>query len=116
MGLVKQNQKQEDFKQMANFKQAVKWMKEGKKVHIPNWIGDKPYWYIDGYLKHKKGHGIVFNNLNNISSNKWEIYDDKKYELLQDIIEDIRLLTPYGKCGAVCVTDVEEILNKRFGF
>ncbi len=67
---------------MANFEQAIKWMREGKKVARLNWV--------KGISLHSKG-GIIYNNggtetglltsLLNIEAIDWEIYGEEKENL-----------------------------------
>ena len=62
---------------MADFKQAVEWIKEGKKVRRPIWDKDN---YIElvgttRYIQDK--YRVVEVNLNMIEATDWEIYEEE---------------------------------------
>ena len=63
---------------MANFKQAIKWLKDGKKVRRPNWKKDS-HW-IFGRDQTILFHGITnaHIHLNQIEADDWEIYKGPK--------------------------------------
>ena len=101
---------------MADFEEALEWMKQGKRVRISNWKQDS-YIYIS---EKEKGAGSVYFldntgkpmllSLNHIESGSWRIYEPKwnflstckkrceantmgdYYEYYQFDIDDLKLL------------------------
>ena len=64
---------------MSNFKQAIKWMREGKKVRRPKWNEDS-YWEM-GSEERICFHGRNAHvHLNQIEEKDWEIYEEPKKE------------------------------------
>jgi len=63
---------------MANFQNATRWLREGKKVTRPKWEEDS-YWIIgeDGILLWKDGTPAKI-HLNQLSADDWEIYGEKR--------------------------------------
>jgi len=61
-----------------NFKQAVKWLNEGKKVRRPSWE-ENSFWTlgIDQSICWKDGRTAHI-HVNQIEANDWEIYEEKK--------------------------------------
>ena len=125
---------------MADFKEAVKLMKEGKKVRREHWR------YINNFaLYEEPGVGLVFNNnrfsdkltIKDIEAKDWEVYKEEddwnlknfegfnEYEkayassdiilLKEKIIADIEA-DDYSFIGKSGKTRIKEILDERFGF
>ena len=66
---------------MANFKQAINWLKEGKKVRRPSWKDDS-YWILgteESIQWSNRMHAHV--HLNQIKATDWEINEDEKNKL-----------------------------------
>ncbi len=63
---------------MTNFNQAIRWLKEGKKVRRPSWNIDS-YWKlgIDEKICWSDGHTAHI-HLNQIKAKDWEIYEEQK--------------------------------------
>ena len=66
---------------MTNFKQAIKWLKEEKKVKRPSWEEDS-YWIIgsEGVISWKDGT-TAHVHLNQIEADDWEVFEDKEESL-----------------------------------
>lgn len=125
---------------MADFKQAVKWMEEGKKVRVTNYIKGE-YLFIEGnrFFDEEDNEYSLF--VDDTLSTDWEIYEEKydwnlkhiaNYDnvgnyypeaietLKQKILEDLdkNSVEP----GTPINVDesnresINEILDKRFGF
>ena len=67
---------------MGDFKQAIEWLKEGKKVRRSDW-GNK---ILHGELKHNFIHfsddtgnlnSLFLNDVLNLEATDWEIYEEK---------------------------------------
>lgn len=129
---------------MADFKQAVEWMKEGKKVRRPYFNNAKH----ELYLTREKGTGAVkvHNEAYQLrdydyDATDWEIYEEdnwntfehgweyvpslyedrpKKYTLIklkEKIIDDFSKVEQVRGINTIYnKKDVDEIINKRFGF
>ena len=71
---------------MSNFKQAIKWLEEGKKVRRLKWKEDS-YW-IFGVHKVISFHGITnaHVHLNQIKATDWELYKERKPKVV--ILDD----------------------------
>ena len=63
---------------MSNFNQAIKWLKEGKKVRRPSWE-ENNYWIlgIDEKISFKDGTTTHI-HVNQIEAKDWEIYEEMK--------------------------------------
>lgn len=75
---------------MADFKQAIEWMRDGKKVYLTSWTGKTQY----AKMKSRFPVNIVWNDgidfdildLDRIASNDWEIFEEKvELKTLKDI-------------------------------
>ena len=86
---------------MADFNQAVKWMKEGKKVRRKKYV--KTYFRFDGELNEmvNQDNYNFCANLKDLEATDWEIYEDGAN---WNIIEYVR--------GQGLVFPVEKPLNK----
>lgn len=62
----------------SNFNQAIKWLKEGKKVRRPSWKEDS-YWKLgeDESIQWVTGQAAHI-HLNQINADDWEIYEEKQ--------------------------------------
>jgi len=61
---------------MVNFEQAIKWLREGKKIRRPCW-NLSSFWRlgIDESIEWEEGEAIV--HLNQIEADDWEIYEER---------------------------------------
>lgn len=122
---------------MADFKQALKWMKEGKKVRRPHW-GSK---YLSKSTEYRINYDMFgkFQELEifDFEATDWEIYEVKDnwnaMDNLQDlgdlktlkekILKDInksseKIIDDYEEDGGreyILEEEVKEIIKKRFG-
>ena len=121
---------------MADFNQALKWLKEGKNVHRGE------HWYLKisddeivclGVETNKCAHISQSINLLDIDSQDWEIYEvqdkwniktttsliDNRGIVLVDLVhyqEQLRKLKTKISEDLKQNANVEEVLTKRFGF
>ena len=65
---------------MTNFKQAIRWLREGKKIRRPSW-DEKSYWELG------KGEVICWTNgpfahvhLKQIKAYDWEIFEEDNFK------------------------------------
>ena len=74
---------------MAEFKQAVEWLKEGKWVTRPVWQKDS-YWKLgkDKVICWKDGTNAHI-HLNQFLALDWEIYEIREQEELKEIQKEI---------------------------
>ena len=70
---------------MIDFMQAVKWMKEGKKVRGVSWTKSR-YWYLDGEKIVWDDGDVISGYLHQIDTD-WEIYEEKDEWKLSDEIK-----------------------------
>lgn len=71
---------------MVNFKQAIEWLREGKRVYRPEW---KPgtFWILgeDESIKCKPYNKNILENarvhINQINANDWLIYQEPEFNL-----------------------------------
>lgn len=73
---------------MADFKQVIQWLKEGKKVRRPCWK-ENSYW-IFGQDQRIMFKGMITASvhLNQINADDWEIYKEKK-ELIPKTLKEL---------------------------
>ncbi len=61
---------------MADFTQAIKWMKEGKKVRRESWL-PKYFWKVDKALIVESHEGVIDSrDIYTIGESDWEIYEE----------------------------------------
>ncbi len=79
---------------MANFNQAINWLRNNKKVRRPSWEEDS-YWTLgkDETICWKIGINAHV-HLNQVKAKDWEIYEE---EQLKKINEDRRIKCIYCK-------------------
>ena len=69
---------------MADFQQAIKWLKEGKKVRRKDWGNKTLYAEGDRFVNFTDQtgdcSGYFFHEIRNIEANDWEIYEERYYE------------------------------------
>lgn len=76
---------------MSDFKQAIKWMKEGKKVRLKNWGNKNLYGYSRNNWIHFMDGGRDFdahflNEISTLEADDWEIYEEEEgLKTLKDI-------------------------------
>ena len=124
---------------MADFQQAIKWTKEGKRVRRNNQIKEVYYELIEDDLivKYNQGRDVIF-DLRDFEATDWEIYEeDDDWELgeqmsnLNDVVgfslfdthkfiqklkEDIKESYTEGNTDLMInVESVFEIIDKRAG-
>ena len=90
---------------MSNFKQAIKWLREGKKVRRPKWNEDS-YWEM-GSEERICFHGRNAHvHLNQIEEKDWEIFQVRPFT------KCIELETPLdGRRKATIITNDKEICH-----
>lgn len=66
---------------MADFAQAIEWLKEGKKVRLSILSGQQYIHLDNGYVKWENGAILELTNFH-ITSSGWQIYGEPKYELV----------------------------------
>lgn len=110
---------------MSNFKQAIQWMKEGKKVRRKSWPGkycNLAHEY--GEILRETGKGYVL-NFNEVDAIDWEIYEEETLSnnecfILTNTInlDEIKPLhtTSIGDLRKVKINIPEEELRFRKGF
>lgn len=101
---------------MADFKQAIKWLREGKKVHR-----GKTFYITQGGLfflfKGKNGDDKIDQrlNLDDINSENWEIYEEEGF-CLSDKIEWAEDINKYGcpeNQKMIRTEDVKEFIKQE---
>ena len=95
---------------MADFKQAVKWMKEGKKVRRKTWI-HPGYLYSNGiHIFHENGNELrCF--IEFLEATDFEIYNENNFG---DFIvrEDLAILSRYRNSEVICRNNELDDLEK----
>ena len=74
---------------MAYFKQAIEWLKEGKKVRGESWY-DGAYWFLDktmNAIQNEKNEDAWF-QIRNFEATDWEIFKEKEETLSDKRIEN----------------------------
>jgi hypothetical protein len=76
---------------MANFEQAIKWLREGKKIKRPEWK-EGSYWTlgIDETVMWNKDI-IAHIHLNQIEAKDWEIYEESHSLLHSRLKNQLRI-------------------------
>ena len=105
--------------QMADFQQAIKWLKEGKKVRRSSWGNKTLYGYGEDFIHFSDEGGDsnahFLNEVLSLEATDWEIYEELKVvkESLSDKIERIEF--PNGVFHEVCYTDAikEKVQNAQ---
>lgn len=61
---------------MANFEQALKWLRQGKKVKLKPWIDN--WLYVDEDFIRWRCEAMYCPCIENVNRDDWEIYEDPK--------------------------------------
>ena len=101
---------------MVSFQEAKKMLREGKKIHRPDWKKGN-FWFlgVDEGIKFKQGEEMTnpHIHLNQLEANDWQIYEEDKDEnldiktikkdiislkkIMYDILSRVILLEKRGK-------------------
>lgn len=66
---------------MADFAQALTWLKEGKKVRLPIFSEQQYIYFGDDYVRWENGTLLEITNFHVFSSD-WQIFEEPKQELV----------------------------------
>tara|TARA_Y100000310_G_scaffold344369_1_gene456801 strand:+ start:187 stop:555 length:369 start_codon:yes stop_codon:yes gene_type:complete len=121
-----------------NFEEAVKLLKEGKKIHRPKFWDVDSYWYIgkggmicwrDGTPAKVRANQLVSDNWEEYQEDDWNLYNTERrlvygnsYHRCSDIgILKSIIIRDINKIEHGCYTEgikieIIKIIKKRFGF
>ena len=85
---------------MVNFKDACRWLRQGKKITRPVWE-DHSYWKlgVDEIIEYSDGNRAVI-HLNQLNATDWKIFKEKKIKCfwcelyVYDIVEHTNEMHP----------------------
>lgn len=95
---------------MANFEQAIKWMKEGKKVCRSSWCTTSQLSLIEGHIGYNDDINFNMSNIDNFEATDWKIYnEDKDWNLAKEVFnrkEHRVYIVDVRKCKDLILDDI----------
>lgn len=96
---------------MADFKQAVEWMKEGINVRRKYWLNESYYIYLsENGFWHKDGNVEFKHNfcMSDFKGDDWEIYEEKKLNYLEKIKDSLIHIKKFGEIPELIIINEED--------